>query len=166
MLQPFEKFNGSYVSRLIDLNKVYLVTQTYSRGGSGLMPDGKMGLLLSDYDDLGLAKIHYKAVINDRFGAIIHLSKPAHRQKLIDMTDPGSAYNIYWAVVKSKIQLEQQVNRKYKDKMREYITKNTNWRLEKDSGIRPSVQLIFGELFIVIKHGKQVVRVKFEELEK
>jgi hypothetical protein len=166
MLQPFEKFNGSYVSRLIDLNKVYLVTQTYSRGGSGLMPDGKVGLLLSDYDDLGLAKIHYKAVINDRFGAIIHLSKPAHRQKLIDMTEPGSAYSVYWAVVKSKIQLEQQVNRKYKDKMREYITKNTNWRLEKDSGIRPSVQLIFGELFIVIKHGKQVVRVKFEELEK
>jgi hypothetical protein len=166
MLQPFEKFESSYISRLMDLNKVYLVTQSYSRGGSTRMGDGKTGLLLSDYDDLGLAKIHYKAVINDRFGAIIHLSKPAHRQKLTEMAVPGSPYEIYWAVVKSKIQLEQQVNKKYKDRMREYITRNTNWRLEKDSGIRPSVQLIFGELFIVIKHGKQVVRVKFEELEK
>ena len=166
MLQPFEKFKSSYIDRLMDLNKVYLVTQTYTRVGSASPGEEKIGLLLSDYDDLGLAKIHYKAVINDRFGSIIHLSKPAHRQKLADMTVPGSRYEVYWAVVKSKIQLEQQVNKKYKDRMREYITKNTTWRLEKDSGIRPSVQLIFGELFIVIKHGKQVVRVKFEELEK
>ncbi|RYY19846.1 MAG: hypothetical protein EOO04_21165 [Chitinophagaceae bacterium] len=165
MLQPFEKFKTGYVSRLIELDKLYLVTQTYNRaGGTGI--GNKIPLILSDYDDLGLAKIHYKAVLNDKYSAIIHLARPAHKEKLVYMTGPDSPYEMYWAVVKSKIQLEQQVNKKYKDKMRAYITENTTWRLEKDSGIRPSVQLIFGELFIVIKHGKQVVRVKFEELEK
>lgn len=166
MLQPFEKFKGSYINTLIDLNKVFLVTQTYIRSEIPGRIGEKIPLLISDYDDLGLAKIHYKAIINDKYGAIINLKKPVHREKLIEMTEPGSGYEIFWAVVKSKIQLEQQVNKKYKDRMRDYITKNTTWRLEKDSGIRPSVQLIFGELFIVIKHGKQVVRVKFEELEK
>lgn len=166
MLQPFEKFKSSYVDRLVELNKMFVVSQTYIRGKArDIFADSKV-LLLSDYDDLGLAKIHYKAVINDRYAAIIHLSKPAHRKKLIDMAGPGSGYEIYWAVVKSKILLEQEVNRKYKDRMREYLKENTNWRLDHDTTIRPSVQLIFGELFIVIKHGKQVVRVKFEELEK
>jgi len=166
MLQPFEKFKSSYIGNLVNLNKNYLVTQSYSRAKVQGDSEGKTVLLLSDYDDLGLAKIHYKAIINDKYAAIVHLSKPAHKKKLIEMLGPASKYDIYWAVVKSKIQLEQVVNKKYKDKMREYITENTNWRVDRDTTIRPGIQLIFGELFIVIKHAKQVIRVKFEELEK
>ena len=166
MLQPFERFKASYIENLLNLNKPFLVTQTYHRAGYQPDESSKIALLLSDYDDLGLAKIHYKAVINDGYAAIIDLSKPAHKKKLTDMLQPDSVYKLYWAVVKSKIQLEQQVNKKYKDKMREYITTNTNWRIDRDATMRPSVQLIFGELFIVLKHAKQVIRVKFEELEK
>jgi hypothetical protein len=165
MLQPFEKFKAGYIEKLVQLNKPYLVSQTYKRVNAGI-GDSKITLLLSDYDDLGLAKIHYKAVIHDKYAAIIHLGKPAHLKKLNDMLQPTSAYDLYWAVVKSRLQLEQQVNKRYKDRMREYLTANTNWRIDRDANIRPSVQLIFGELFIVIKHAKQVIRVKFDELEK
>jgi hypothetical protein len=166
MLQPFERFKADYIDRLIDLNKPFIVTQTYTRINAGLGAEKTTAILLTDYDDMGLAKIHYKAVINDRFAAIIQLTKPAHRQKLGNMVLPGSPYELYWAVVKSKKQLEHVVNTKYRDKMRKYIASQTTWRIDGDSTIRPTVQLIFGELFIVIRHGKQVVRVKFEELEK
>jgi hypothetical protein len=165
MLQPFEKFKAGYVEKLMQLNKPYLVSQTYKRVNT-VVGDSKVSLLLSDYDDLGLAKIHYKAVLHDRYAAIVHLGKPAHVKKINDMLQPGSAYDLYWAVVKSRLQLEQQVNKRYKDRMREYLTANTTWRIDRDANIRPSVQLIFGELFIVIKHAKQVIRVKFDELEK
>jgi hypothetical protein len=166
MLQPFEKFRLEYVERLLTLNKPYIVTQTYIRAACMDTADTKVSLLLSDYDDMGLAKIHYKAVINDPYAAIIQLLKWEHRQKLDEMLLPGSAYTLFWAVVKSKKALEHLVNTRYKDKMREYITTHTTWRIDRDTSVRPSVQLIFGELFIVIKYGKQVVRVKFEELEK
>lgn len=163
MLQPFEKFKPQYIQRLLDLNKPYLVTQQYRRANEG---SEKVNLLISDYDDPGLARIHYKAVMSDRYAAIVHLNRPAHEEKIRQMLEPESAYQLYWAVVKSKKQLEEKINAAYKDRMREYITENTNWRLDRNASIRPSVQMIFGELFIVIKHGKQVVRVKFEELEK
>jgi len=166
MLQPFERFKMSYIDNLLNLNKQFLVTQTYSRARGSSNESTGIALLLSDYDDLGLAKIHFKAVINDSYAAIIDLSKPTHKKKLIGMLQPDSKYVLYWAVVKSKIQLEQLVNKKYKDKMRDYITSNTNWRIDRDATMRPSVQLIFGELFIVLKHAKQVIRVKFDELEK
>ena len=166
MFQPFEKFKTEYISTLIGLSKLYIVTQTYARGTTAGVAGEKDSLLLTDYDDLGIAMIHYKAVINDRYAAIIHLSKPAHKQKLADMSAPGSNYDLYWAVVKSKIQLERHINKKYRESIREYIKENTTWRIDHDTTVRPTVQLIFGELFIVIKHGKQVVRVKFEELEK
>jgi hypothetical protein len=166
MLQPFERFKPGYVERLLELNKPFIVTQTYPRASCHHLEGIKASLLLSDYDDMGLAKIHYKAVINDPYAAIIQLTKPAHRQKLEEMMVADSAYRLYWAVVKSKKELEHVVNSRFKDKMREYIAANTTWRIDRDASIRPSVQLIFGELFIVIKYGKQVVRVKFEELEK
>ncbi|RYY18500.1 MAG: hypothetical protein EOO04_23875 [Chitinophagaceae bacterium] len=163
MLQPFEKFKPQYIQRLLDLNKPCLVTQQYRRTiASG---NGKIALLVSDYDDPGLARIHYKAVMGDRYAAIVHLDRPAHADKIREMLEPDSAYELYWAIVKSKKQLEEKINSGYKDRMREYITQNTNWRMDRNASVRPSVQMIFGELFIVIKHGKQVVRVKFEELE-
>ena len=44
--------------------------------------------------------------------------------------------------------------------------KNTNWRISANEAIRPSLQVIYGELFIVLKRGSQTLRVKFEEIEK
>ncbi|MET0242800.1 MAG: hypothetical protein ABW174_05010 [Flavitalea sp.] len=165
MLQPFERFLAPYINRLIELGKPYLVTQTYHRINPALLERGQKAILLSDYDDPGLAKIHFKAIRNDPYAAIIDLDKAVHKKKLEQMAATGSDYFLFWAVVKSKKQLEVKVNLRYKDSMRDYIARNTNWRIDRDTSIRPSIQLIFGELFIVIKHGKQVVRVKFEELE-
>ncbi|RYG01521.1 MAG: hypothetical protein EOO02_12585 [Chitinophagaceae bacterium] len=165
MLQPFERFLTPYIDHLMELGKPYLVSQTYHRINPALLQPHQKVILLSDYDDPGLAKIHFKAIRHDPYAAIIDLEKPVHKKKIEQMAATGSDYILFWAVVKSKKQLELKVNLRYKDSMRDYITRNTNWRIDRDTTIRPSVQLIFGELFIVIKHGKQVVRVKFEELE-
>jgi hypothetical protein len=166
MLQPFEVFRPIFVERLLSLKRPFLVTQTYQRGLDHFSSEEKVCLLLTDYEEQGVAEIHYKAVVTDPFGAIINLQKPAHKTKLLEMLSDHSRYHLYWAVVKSKKQLERLVNEAYKDKMRSYLDKNTNWRIDGNSSIRPNVQLIFGELFIVIKHANQTLRVKFEELEK
>ena len=55
---------------------------------------------------------------------------------------------------------------KYKDHMRRYLMKNTTWRIDSSEAIRPSLQVIYGELFIILKRGNQTLRVKFEEIEK
>lgn len=43
--------------------------------------------------------------------------------------------------------------------------KNTTWRIGGDETIRPQLSVIFGELFIFLKRGAQVLRVKFEDIE-
>jgi hypothetical protein len=55
---------------------------------------------------------------------------------------------------------------KYKDNIRRYIMKNTSWRISANEAIRPSLQVIYGELFIILKRGSQTLRVKFEDIEK
>ena len=165
MLQPFEPFKEIYLNKLPELKKRYLVSQTYIRAFDHFADEHKTNLLLTDYGDLPTAKTHLNAVRKDKYGAIIDLEYPGHRQKLIEMMAPDSPYNLFWAVVRSVKELETQIDAKYKEHMRRYIETRTNWQIGRDTTLRPSVQVIFGELFIILKYNREVRKVKFEEIE-
>jgi hypothetical protein len=167
MLQPFEEFKPGYLPRLIQLGRRYLVSQTYYRIRK-LETDPAccpVNLLLSDYMELGEAKLHVNAVKKDRYAAIIDLENPTHLKKMQEMLTAGSGYRIFFAVVRSAKELENLVNRKYKDKLRNYVNKQTDWRISHDAIVKPTIQLSFGELFVILKHKNQHIRIKFEEIE-
>ncbi len=166
MLQPFELFERSYIEKLISLKKNWLVSQTYVRRFDHFDDGQKINILLSDFDDPGLAKVHLNAVRQDPYASIIYLQKGRHRASLEAMLMPDSKYRVFWAVINSRQELEKLVNTKYKDRMRAYIENSTNWRVSGSSTIRPVLQLIFGELYILLKHAGQQIRIKFEEIEK
>jgi hypothetical protein len=121
--------------------------------------------LFSDYAELGEAKLHLNAVKTDRYAAIIDLNKPTHLKKIQDLLEAGSGYRIFFAVVRSATALENLINKKYKDKLKQYVDKHTNWRISRDAVVKPTIQLSFGEIFIILRHGSQQIRIKFEEIE-
>ncbi|HEX5024574.1 MAG TPA: hypothetical protein VFV68_04850, partial [Agriterribacter sp.] len=164
MLQPFEQFKFVYLNKLIQLKKRYLVSQSYKRAKDPFSEEEKIDILLSDYADLGQAKLHLNAVRNDKYHAILDLENDSHLEKLHEMMREGSKYRLFWAVVSSANDLENAVNAEYKDNMRRYIERNTNWRIDRDTTLHPSLQISFGELFIVLKYGSQTIRVKFEDI--
>jgi hypothetical protein len=167
MLQPFEEFRPGYLSRLIHLGRRYLVSQTYYRVREMEMDPAacRVNLLFSDYMELGEAKLHVNAVKKDRYAAIIDLENPAHLKKIQEMLMDGSRYRMFFAVVRNAKELENLVNRKYKDKLRNYVAKQTDWRISHDAIVKPMIQLSFGELFVILKHKNQHIRIKFEEIE-
>lgn len=168
-LQPFEPFKAMFVDRLIKLNKKFLVTQSYAVAYDNVADRSadRIPLLLTDYEDLSRAKTHWNAVkANDKYAAIIHLELEAHRNKLFEMLKAGSSYQLFFAVVKSATELEHQLNLRYKDHMRRWIDTHTTWRITRDAAIRPSLQLVFGVLYINLKYAGHRARIKFEELEK
>lgn len=165
MFQPFETFKCEYINRLIKMDKKYLVSQTYHKAFNHF-EETRTGILLNDYDDLGLAQIHYSAVKHDKYASIIDLTKPKHRTKVIEMLHSESGYCLFWAVVKSMDDIKKRLDLKYKDNIRRYISKHTTWRMDVNAAIRPSLQVIYGELFIILKRGSQTLRVKFEDIEK
>ena len=125
----------------------------------------RISLLFSDYAERGEAKLHLNAVKTDRYAAIIDLGNPAHLKKIQEMLLAGSGYQIFFAVVRSAKELENLINKKYRDKLKDYVDKQTNWRLSGDTLVKPTIQLSFGELHIILKHGNQQIRIKFEEIE-
>jgi len=166
MLQPFERLLPMYVDKLEKLGKKYFVTQYYARGVNHFEEEEKVPIIVSVYDDLGLAKTHLNALKADQYGAIMHLDKPEHKTKLWEMVKGNTKYVMYWAVVKDASDLEKRINLKYRDHMKRYIDTRTNWRISRESTVNASVQLIFGELYINLKHGSQHLRIKFEEIER
>ncbi len=166
MLQPFEPLKLIYLQKLVQLKKYWLVSQSYARAADQLTGLEKTGILLSDYDAAGQAQIHLNAVRHDPYAAIIDTRKPAHYKKITDMLTAESDYLPFWAVVKSTKELEQQINLQYKDNMKAYIKNNTTWRIGGGETIRPSIAVIFGELFITLKYGGQTLKIKFSDIEK
>src|SRR5438874_2497703 len=104
MLQPFERFNASILVRLIKLERPYLVSQTCHRAQTG--PEERIQLLLTEYNELGGAKLHLNAVKKDKYAAIIDLQNDKHKKKLEDMLLPDSKYRLFFAVVQSTKILE------------------------------------------------------------
>ncbi|GAB3028107.1 hypothetical protein GCM10027051_36420 [Niabella terrae] len=165
-LQPFEIFKAGYIRRLLQLKKYYLVAQSYRRGTAQAAGQGRTALLLTDYEDAGQAKLHYNAVRQDPYAAIIDLRNDRHLARLQALLSPDSKYLLFWAVVRSAAAFKRQIDRDYKEPMRQYIATHTDWDIRGSTVLRPGVDVSFGELFITLKKGREQIRLKFEELEK
>jgi len=165
MFQPFEIFKPVYIERLIKLNKTYIVSQSYKHG-SDHFTEPKIDLLFSDFDHLGTAQIHYSAVKNDKYASIINLANIKHKEKVMEMLAADSKYRVYWAIVKDISEIKKRLDFNYTHNIRRYIEVNTTWRIGSDETIKPSLQVVFGELFIMLRRGSQTLRVKFDEIEK
>ena len=63
-------------------------------------------------------------------------------------------------------EIKKRVDLKYKSNIKRWITANTEWRIGADEIIKPALQVVFGELFIILKRGSQTRRIKFEDIEK
>lgn len=165
MFQPFHKMQKKIVTEFIKLGKWYLVSQSYKRGVDLFEPE-KQPILLSHYDDAGLARIHYDAIPEkDRFRSIIDLQREEHLKKINEMLGPDSKYVVYSSLYAYSLEdMEKHLDTKYKDHTARYIVTKTNWHLGKNK-FRTQLEVIFGELYLEIKLHHERLRVKFEDIE-
>ncbi|MEO5563734.1 MAG: hypothetical protein ABIR18_09875 [Chitinophagaceae bacterium] len=167
MFNPFVPFHIKMIEELRKMRRRYFVTQTNKAELDVINDDPKIPLLICDYENLGLAKIHFNAIVtSDKFRAIIDIEKDEHRAKLKEMLGADSKYKVYSSFIQDVKTVEKRLNDKYSKNIRNYITRMTNWRIGADKTISPNLELIFGELFVTLKYGSQSVRIKLAELEK
>lgn len=165
MLQPFIKLEQPFIDKLLELKKYYLVSQSYNRHYDHFKEDHKPGILFSDYDDAGLAKIHLNAVSDDAYAAILDLRKPAHYNKLQALMN-GEQYEVYWCMVESAVTLKKRLDAGYKGKIRSWLEKNTTWNIKASDQVLTQFEVRFGELFLILKWRTQKASLKFEEIER
>jgi len=165
MFNPYVKFHFQMIHSLREMKRRYLVSQLNAHAGRAFGEDAKEPILFTDYDDLGLARIHFNA-LTDKYRAILDLENERHRLKIAEMLQPGSRYRLYAAFIDDIKQIEKRLNDRYSRHIRNYIAQHTNWRIGADKTIMPKMQLIFGELFVILKYAGQEIRFKLSDLDR
>jgi hypothetical protein len=165
MFNPFVPFHVKMIDALRQMNRRYLVAQLNQNALDGFSEEAQVPILFSDYDDLGLAQIHLKA-LTDKYRSIIDLEKPEHRKKILEMIQPDSKYRVYASVIPDAKSVEKKLNDQYTVCIRSYISKMTDWKIGGGKSFSPKLELIFGELFVTLKHAGETKRLKLAELEK
>ena len=164
MFNPFVRFMPELIGAFRLRGERYLVSQTF-RPGVDMFTEDRQVLMFCHYSDLGFAQIHLQAVRADRYAAIIDLEKERHLAKVMEMLEPGSPYLVFSNLVRDSQAVAELLDKQYAHSLRRYIERHTTWRIPGNGGLRPKMQLIFGELFVVVRYGSQHLRVKFEEIE-
>lgn len=164
MFNPFVKFEEKFITAFRKVKKRYLVTQKFKRYEEQ-ENENKTFLMLTHYEDKGLAKIHFNALSADKFAAIIDLENDVHREKLITMLAADSKYIIYSSLTISPKEVKNLSDKIYKEKIQKFIEKKTNWRISREQTIKPKLEITFGELYVALKYGAQTIRIRLEELE-
>jgi hypothetical protein len=165
MMQPFVLFEKRYLEKLIQLKKIYLVTQSYYRAYDHFANETAIDILLTDYDKPGEAELHLNAVKKDKYASVIRLDNLSHKTKLLQMME-GNQYRLFWSVVLSNAETKKRLDA-YHDKIRKYIKTSTNWEIKGNDAVNfEGIEVTFGELFVTLKWRTQKRRIKFEEIEK
>lgn len=159
MFNPFVPFQEPMIDRLREWKQRFVVSQSW-------YSDERQGLLLSDYADAGLAKLHMKGLTRDRYGYLFDLENERHRQLIRGLLAEDSKYRVHAAFIADPGSVERRLNRLYSARIKRYVQERTDWRIGGRDGIYAKLQLIFGELFVNLQYKKQEIRLRLAELEK
>ena len=163
--QPFVEFEERYVVGLAKIKSYFLVFQTYKRG-LNLFAQSVVPLMLTAYDDRGLAEIHFKNVRNDVNGKLLYMREEAECKEILRMVQDKEHYKVFWSKVDSGERLAELVRQHYPKQIMKFIEKRTNWRIGKSDELHVNYHVIFGELQLSFKWKTQRLEgIKFEEVE-
>jgi hypothetical protein len=162
MHNPLLLFTTKQLHALIMAGKCYFVRQTYKRG----IPVGYEGIkgafLLTHYEDLSRAQVHYDAIAADPNRFLYDSSKAEHFKKLENAATQPKGYLIYEALLqdvwKPGQKVAAQINR--------FINTTLPWKPGRNDGVNAKIFLQFGVLFITLKYRDEEIKVPFSEIEK
>jgi len=163
---PFEKLTHSLISSFRKKGKRWLVSQTLKLNISDPVLLSKTLILITHYEDKGLATVHHKAVLEDKYASVIDLERETHRKQIDSILSQDSKYILFSALIRNRERVEKQATEMYKEKYWRFIQQHSQSGVSPTKSLRPSLQLIFGELFVVLKYGSETLRTKLSEIEK
>lgn len=163
---PFEPLTPVLLASLRKKGKRWLVSQTMDLSSNNPLSDSKIFLLMTHYEDQGMATVHLKAVLEDKFASLIDLEKEVHRRQLEKILSKDSRYIVYSSLITNKERAEKMASELYKEKYWKFIQQHSRAGITSNKHLRPSIQLIFGEIFVVLKYGSETMRTRLSEIEK
>ena len=162
MFNPFYPFTTELLESFLKTGKSYFVRQTLPNSTSVREEGIKGYFLISHYDRLVTAQDHFGAIEYDRNRFLYDWNIPEHRQRLQTAAAGPKDFRIYSSVFRAD--WEKHLDEEFQQKVRAYVN-SLDWRPKKGEVVDTRFELHFGELFLRLKYGGRIAKIKFEELE-
>lgn len=163
MINPFTLMNTKFIPAFRAKGKRYLVLQNFTLEDH-LFKKDKQYVLVSHYDDKGKVLEHYTRVQDQEVAEIIDLEDEAGRKKLESMLNINSEYVLYSVLVTNPAAVEKALNN-LKYKIKKYIDDKPKWRISAQHTLTPELEMVFGELQVVMKYSGQTIKVPLKVIE-
>jgi hypothetical protein len=162
MFNPFYPFTTPLLNAFVKHGKTYFVRQTFRRA-RGYFEEGIKGsYLISHYESLHEAQVHFDALEHDPNRFLYKWNNPEHQVKLKVAAASPAGYKVYSSTFQKG--WERQITDRIKKGIRLYVA-SLGWQPSRSNGLGTDFYQTFGELYIKLKYKTQEVRVKFEEIE-
>src|SRR4051812_15028950 len=124
MHNPFPLYSQRLLDALIKAGHKYFVRQTYKRGINDFDTEQKGAFLISHYNDLNKATVHYEALKNDANRFLYDISNTEHFKKLKTAAEQPAGYKIYAPLLQQEWKPTEQIAKNIKS----YIDYKLQWR--------------------------------------
>jgi hypothetical protein len=161
MHNPFPLYSERLLTSLIKSGHKYFVRQTYKRGINPFNENQKGSFLISHYNDLNKANIHFEALEHDKNRFLYDISKPEHLERLKAASVQPTGYMVYAPLLQQEWKPTPQVA----EKIRKYIDYKLKWKPGRNDTVRSNLFLQFGELYLTLKFRIHEVKVPLIEIE-
>jgi hypothetical protein len=162
MHNPFALYSNRLLDALMKAGHKYFVRQTYKRGVNQFDTEQKGAYLISHYNDLNKATIHYEALANDGNRFLYDISNTEHLEKLRLAAQQPAGYKIYTPLLQQEWKPTEQIAKK----IRSYIDYKLHWRPGRSETVHTNLFTEFGELFITLKFRIYKEKVPLSDIEK
>ena len=162
MHNPFSLYSERLLNALLNAGHKYFVRQTYKRGLDHFDEQQKGAFLISHYNELNKATIHYEALVKDGNRFLYDIEKPEHIEKLRIASKQPEGYKIYSPLLTQ----EWTPSNDMRQKIRRYIDYKLKWRPSREETVATNLFIEFGELFITLKLRSYNEKVPLSDIER
>jgi hypothetical protein len=162
MINPFTRLDTRLLQRLLETHHFFYVRQSYPRGNDPFQDGLKAAILLTHYDNVNQAQIHYQAVAGDPHAFLYETAKADHLARLRTAAAGVPGYAVFVPILRVPWDpgpgIEHQIRR--------YVARELTWDPRRGDEIRSNLFVQFGEIFITLRYHTHEIKIPFADIER
>lgn len=164
MFNPFGEFLPQYLQGFRQKGIQAFVKQSYKRGIIQIGENQKEAFLLTHYDNLANALQHFDALKHDTERKVYNISIENDFKELKELINNKEGIKVFTRLTIS--QVNQKAQKMLDKRLRAYIDFKTDFRPSSYTEVEFYIEVIFGEIYALLKYRSKEIKVKLEEIEK
>jgi hypothetical protein len=153
LFNPFRKLTPQMLNSWSKEELIYAVAQHFKRAFSFYSLRNKTGLLVTAYQNEFEAKKHLERLTDSRHSALIQLRYTSHYNRILEILKEQSDYLLFDGNTPNLSEILSKSLERFVPRLLSYLNQDTDMDLLTTVPNKTRIEVLYGELFVVIGEG-------------